>query len=155
MKDDAALVGEALDGSPEAFGRIIDRYRDAVFGVALARVRHFHDAEDIAQAVFIEAFEHLDRLKDPERLGAWLRSIAIHRSLNHLRGRDRTVTIEAVEDPPAGGPTPHGEMERRELREQVMAAIGRLNRRQRETVTLFYINGYALQEVADGRGQTP
>ncbi len=58
MKVDLALVVAALSGGPERFGPIIERYQDAVFAVALARLRDFHDAEDIAQEVFIEAFEH-------------------------------------------------------------------------------------------------
>ena len=40
MKDDRDLVAEALEGGLEAFGEIVDRYRDAVFGVSLARLRN-------------------------------------------------------------------------------------------------------------------
>ncbi|MCZ6636205.1 MAG: sigma factor, partial [bacterium] len=106
MKDDAIVVAEALENGPEAFAPIITRYKDAVFGVALARVRNFHDAEDVTQGVFLEAFERLDRLKDPNRLGAWLRSIAIHRSLNYLRGRGRSVDLEVVAETVTDGRTP-------------------------------------------------
>lgn len=148
MKDDAALVADARALGPEAFGPIIARYKDAVFGVALARLQHFHDAEDITQSAFIEAFEHLDGLKDPHRLGAWLRSIVVHRCINHLRRRSREVDIEAIDEPRSDRPTPHAEMERRELQNRVMTAIARLSKVQRETVTLFYINGYSQQEVA-------
>ena len=44
MKDDTALVIEALSGDPETFSPIIERYQDAVFAIALARLRDFHDA---------------------------------------------------------------------------------------------------------------
>ena len=64
MENDATLVAEVLNNGPEAFAQIIHRYKSIVFGVAVARVRNFHDAEDIAQTVFIEAFERLDDLKD-------------------------------------------------------------------------------------------
>ena len=148
MKDDIALVVAALSGGPERFGPIVERYQDAVFAVALARLRDFHDAEDIAQDVFIEAFEHLGGLGNPDRLGAWLRSITIHRCIDHLR-RCREIVdpgeiVEQVEDIQ----TPHTEMEEQELRDQVMAAIGRLSKTQRETTTLFYVNGYSQEEVA-------
>ncbi len=143
-KDDAALVAEALAGGMEAFGPIIERYKDAVFGVALARLRNFHDAEDLAQQAFIEAYECLPRLKDPNRLGAFLRSIAIHRALNHLRGRGRFVDIASIPEPPAEDTAPH----LLEQRERVMAAVSRLSKAQRETVTLFYVSGYTLQEIA-------
>ena len=138
--DDAALVAQALKGGPEAFGPVVDRYKDAVFGVALSRLRNFHDAEDLTQTTFVEAFGQLDRLKDHARLGAWLRSIAIHRCLNFLKRQERIVAFAEFNEPASEWSTPQSNLERAELREQVMAAIGRLSKTQRETVTLYYIS---------------
>ncbi|MFC1716299.1 RNA polymerase sigma factor [Candidatus Poribacteria bacterium] len=148
MKDDIALVVAALSGDPERFSPIIERYQDAVFAVALARLRDFHDAEDIAQEVFIEAFEHLGKLNDPGRLGAWLRSITIHRCIDHLRRRREIIGVEEIAEQLEDTGTPHTEMEKRELSDQVMIAIGQLSKKQRETTTLFYIDGYSQAEVA-------
>ncbi len=148
MNDDAALVAAALAGGPEAFAPIVERYRDAAFGVALARLRNFHDAEDVTQAAFIEAYERLGNLKDPARLGAWLRSITIHRCIDHLRRRVNVTGVEEIDDRLSDPATPHTEMERQELRDRIMAAIGRLNRPMAETTVLFYINGYSQEEIA-------
>lgn len=147
MTSDAELFADAIAGGPEAFAPIVDRYQDAVFGIALARLRDFHRAEDVAQQAFVEAFERLGTLRDPSRLGAWLRSIAIHHCIDHLRRR-RDVTRIEDNMHPGGEPGPGEELERRELREAVLAAIARLSRAQRETTTLFYINGYSIAEVA-------
>jgi RNA polymerase sigma-70 factor (ECF subfamily) len=149
MKDDVALVAAALSGGPEKFSPIIERYQGVVFAVALARLGNFHDAEDIAQEVFVEAFKHLDRLSDPSRLGAWLRSIAIHRCIGHLRKCREVINVqEIVEQVEDISSNPHTQMERQELRDQVMAAIGQLSKKQRETTTLFYINDYSQEEIA-------
>lgn len=145
--DNATLVDKALSGGPQAFGPIIERYKDAVFGVALSRLHNFHDAEDLTQSSFVEAFDRLASLKDPNRLGAWLRSITIHRCINYLKRESRSVTIASIEEPEAPH-NPHRDMEQTELREQVLNAIGRLSKTQRETVTLYYISGYSQQEVA-------
>ena len=146
--DNAALVARALDGGPGSFGPIVVRYKDAVFGVALARLRNFHDAEDLTQNTFVEAFDRLRDLKDPQRLGAWLRSITIHRCINLLKRRDRIVDFEAVDEPAAESPSPEADFERKRLRERVMEAIGRLSRVQGETVMLHYISEYTIAEVA-------
>jgi len=148
MKDDVELVAAALAGGPKAFGPIVERYKDAVFGIALSRLRSFHDAEDVAQGVFLQAFERLEDLRDPARLGAWLRSITIHRAIDHLRRRRDGVDIERADDEAGSVSVWRREEERRGLRDQVMAAIGRLSKTQRETTTLFYINGYSVEEVA-------
>ena len=148
MTDDAEMVARALAGGPEAFEPIVRRYGDAVFGVALARLGDFHDAEDAAQNAFLEAYGRLGNLRDPARLGSWLRSIAIHRSIDHLRARRRVADAEVAQrraDPMA---SPKEEIERRELRDQVLAAVARLSQAQRETVALYYINGYSQKDVA-------
>ncbi len=116
--------------------------------MALARLGDLHDAEDVAQGVFIEAFARLGRLRDASRLGAWLRSIAVHRSIDCLRSRRRLADSEAVRRAADDMAPPADELERLELRDQVMAAAARLSRAQRETVTLFYINGYSQEDVA-------
>ncbi len=147
--DNATLVARALEGGPEAFGPIIVRYKDAVFGVALARLRNFHDAEDLTQTTFVEAFDRLRNLKDPERLGAWLRTITIHRCINFLKRQDRIVVgFEAIEEPAAESPSPDVDFERKRLQERVMEAVGRLSRTQNETVLLHYISEYTVAEVA-------
>ena len=147
-KCDIELYQAAMQDGPNAFGPIVHRYRDAVFGIALARLRDFHAAEDAAQQTFVEAFQRLGSLKDPLRLGAWLRSIAIHRCIDRLRRRRETADAQACEMRASDRAQPSVELERRELRDQVLAAIARLSRTQRETTTLFYINGYSIAEVA-------
>src|SRR5204862_8160385 len=86
--DDAKLVEAALHGGPEAFAPIVERYQDAVFGVALARIGNFHDAQDVAQAVFVEAYQRLSSLREPAKLGAWLRTMTIARAIDLLRRRE-------------------------------------------------------------------
>ena len=121
---DAALVGAALTSGPAAFDPIVRRYQGAVFGIAVSRLRDFHEAEDLAQQVFLEAFERLYALKDPTRLGAWLRSMTVHRCIDALRRRRPALDIDAVGAEVSGDPAPDVEYERLELRDQVMAAIG-------------------------------
>lgn len=145
---DAALVANALTNGPQAFAPIIERYKDAVFGVALSRLRNFHDAEDLTQTTFVEAFDAIVRLKEPERLGAWLRTIAIHRCISFLKGRERIVAFDAIEEPASPQPSPLIDAEKNELRQQVLGAVDKLSKTQRETVALYYIGEYSLAEVA-------
>jgi RNA polymerase sigma-70 factor (ECF subfamily) len=147
-RTDEALVADAFSGGFASFGPIIERYQAAVFGVALSRLGCFHEAEDVAQEVFVEAFERLGNLREPARLGAWLRSIAIHRSLDALRRRRPDVSLSEGCLQALDEPSPHEQLERQDLRARVLEAIRRLSRAQRETATLFYIDGYTVNEVA-------
>ena len=146
--NDQTLVQAALAGKTEAYGAIITRYQASVFGVALSRLRHFHDAEDIAQGVFVEAYNSLERLQDPTRLGAWLRSITVHRCIDHIRQKRDTAELDIVDEHVHNALTPQVALEKQETQNQVMRAIKRLSKTQRETTILFYIEGYTLAEVA-------
>ena len=147
-ESDEELFAAAMAGGPDAFAPIVERYQDAVFGIALARLRDFHDAEDVAQQAFLEAYQGLSSLKDPSRLAAWLRTIAIHRCLNHFRQRRESTGAEMLNERISSEAAPPDVAERNELRERVLAAIGRLSQTQRETTMLFYVNGYSIEEVA-------
>ena len=96
----------------------------------------------------MEAFESLGSLKDPSRLGSWLRSVTIHKCVDYLRSRPKTLEVDSSQMY-SSNHGPPAEAQRRELREQVLAAISRLSKTQRETTTLFYINSYSIAEVAD------
>jgi RNA polymerase sigma factor (sigma-70 family) len=151
MEDDEGLVAAALSEGPEAFAPIVTRYQHAVFGIALARVRDFHDAEDISQAVFVDAFLQLDRLQDPNRLGPWLRTMAINKSIDRIRRRRDSVDVEQIANDPRHAQMPN-ELQTSELRDQVMEAVGRLAPAQRETITLFYLSGYSIEEIGRIQG---
>jgi RNA polymerase sigma factor (sigma-70 family) len=147
-KDDGQLHQFALTGGPEGFSPIVERYQDAVFGIALARLGSFHDAQDVAQQVFVAAFERLAGLRDPGRLGAWLRAMTIHRCIDLVRQRKQALPVEHAEQAASSEPTPPAALEHQELRQAVLDAIARLSGAQRETTTLFYVNGYSVEQVA-------
>ena len=149
--EDEALVHTALTEGPEAFAPIVRRYQSAVFGVALARVLDFHDAEDIAQAVFVDAFLQLDRLQDTGRLGAWLRTMAINKSIDRLRRRRDSVDVEQIANDPRHAEM-HMALQNSEVRDQVMDAISRIGPAHRETITLHYLTGYSVEEIARIQG---
>ena len=134
-----------------SYAPIIERYKDTLFGVAMGRLGHVHDAEDITQGVLVEAWERLADLRDPERLGPWLRSIAVHRCIDLVRRNGRRAEhtqAGAIENPDAPATEPDAATEQAEARRQVLAAVATLSTTQRETVTLYYLNGYRLEEVA-------
>lgn len=151
MFQDEVLVAEALAKGAEGFAPIVRQYQSAVFAVALARVRDFHEAEDIAQAVFVDAFMQLERLQEPRRLGAWLRTMAINKSIDRLRRRRDKVQLEQVADDPQLVEM-HSALQGDEVRDQVLEAITRLGRAQQETITLHYLSGYSIKEIARIQG---
>ena len=76
-----------LAGDTDSFRPLVERYQDAVFGVALSKTGSFADADDIAQETFLAAFHSLGKLKDPLAT-SWLAEAT--------GDEDRRVRLEAV-----------------------------------------------------------
>ena len=98
------LVRAAARGNQSAWNEIVERFQGLVWATARAHRLTHADAADVAQTTWLRLVEHLDRIREPERLGAWLATTARHESLRHIRlhGRelpsDEADTFEAPAD---------------------------------------------------------
>jgi RNA polymerase sigma factor (sigma-70 family) len=87
------LISAANGGDETAWGAIVDRFAGLVWATARAHRLAPAEAADVAQTTWLRLVENLDRIKDPERLGAWLATTARRECLRHIRLQSREVTI--------------------------------------------------------------
>lgn len=85
------LVTAAAGGDQRAWNSLIDAFAPMIWSIALAHRLREADAADVAQATWLALLEHLGRLRDPSRVGAWLATTARHECLRILRGGQRSV----------------------------------------------------------------
>ncbi len=93
-----ALVAAARGGDRDAWAEIVVRYGRLVAGVVGSYRMQEADAADATASTWLKAMESLSALRDPERLGGWLRTIARRECLAVLRhrGLEEPVDITAV-----------------------------------------------------------
>jgi RNA polymerase sigma factor (sigma-70 family) len=101
VSDVGQLVRAAADGDQAAWNGLVDRYNGLVWSVARSFRLPAPDASDVVQTTWLRLVEHLGRLQDPERVGAWLATTARRESLRALRHSARQIPTEALPD--AGG----------------------------------------------------
>src|SRR5687768_10022264 len=82
---DSALIGDSLSGKLDAFDALMARYQGLVFKIAMTCVRDRDVASDIAQDVFLKAYQRLATLRKSANFRAWIARIAYHESLNWLK----------------------------------------------------------------------
>jgi RNA polymerase sigma factor (sigma-70 family) len=87
----ADLVRRATLGDPSAWEAIVARYVSLVWAVALQHGIGSSDAADVAQSTWVRLLEHIQDIRDPERLGAWLATTARRESLRVVEMRRRVV----------------------------------------------------------------
>ena len=146
-----------------AFEAFVRRYQDMVFGTAVRLLGDPAEAEDVAQTVFMRAFEHFDKLADSPSAGGWLKTVATNACLNHLSrfrarwrlfsqlGRSRMDTAVAT-DVAAGPPVsdaPDAALQRAEAHTRLEGALHRLPPHQRIPLVLFHFQDRSYREIAD------
>jgi RNA polymerase sigma-70 factor (ECF subfamily) len=161
--DDRALVVEACAGRDRAFEELLRRYERPVFSLVFRMVRDHALAEDLAQEVFIKAFQAIQSYDPTYKFSSWIFKIANNLTIDHLRRR-RIETVSIHGSPHAT--TTEGQMqsrivlesqdenpeefvESRELGDRIEGAISRLRPEYRTAILLRHVEGYSYEEVAD------
>lgn len=83
--DEQKWVRAAQQGDPEAFARLVGLHHRRVRACLVARMHDAHEAEDLAQEVFLTAYRKLGEFDSGRPLAPWLRSIALNLLRNHWR----------------------------------------------------------------------
>lgn len=94
QRPDAELVRAASNDDPTAFGDLFERWFDRVYDVARNIVRNDDTAAEVAQDVFLNAWQRLDQLDDAERFGGWLLRSSRNRALNRLEKERRAKPLD-------------------------------------------------------------
>ncbi len=130
-----------------------------VYRVAYQFAGNHHDAEDIAQDVFIKVYRSLDRFRFDAQLTSWLYRIAMNACIDHKRRQSpagRAPFNEEAElemaNTPAGGPGPEDQAYGLQLGEVLEGEIARLPPGQRLVFTMRHHEGLKLSEIAGALG---
>lgn len=83
--DDQRWVRAAQQGDADAFAVLVERHHRGVRACLVARMHDSHEAEDLAQEVFVTAYRKLGEFDPGRPLSPWLRSIALNLLRNHWR----------------------------------------------------------------------
>jgi RNA polymerase sigma factor (sigma-70 family) len=87
--DVSFLVKRASDGDQAAWDALVDRYTNLLWSVARGYRLERADATDVIQVAWLRLVEHLPRLRDPERVGAWLATTVRRECLQVIAARKR------------------------------------------------------------------
>lgn len=143
---DRALIQRHLDGDGLAAGELVDRYQRQLFSVALRMLGNVQDAEDVTQTVFCNAFLALPRYDPQYRFFSWMYRMTVNESLNALKRRRLTVTL----DHGLALDATDGDAERAaEAADRVGKALLDLKPDDRAVVVLKHFVSFSYEEIAD------
>ena len=95
--EDTDLIRQASRGSVESYNLLVSRWEKRVYNYLLRITGNREDALDLAQDVFLKAYQNLRKLDDPGRFKPWLYRIAHNEAYSLFRKRKPEVDAENVE----------------------------------------------------------
>lgn len=98
---DSQLMLRVKHGEMDAFESLVEKFKQPVMGLVYRTLRDADEAEDIAQAVFVQVYKSRDRYQASARFTTWLFTITRNFCLNEIRRRVRHPA-EALDQPLAG-----------------------------------------------------
>ena len=159
MSEDSDLISRAAGGDATAFQALVERHRSMVYRVAYQFAGNHHDAEDIAQEVFIKVYRSLDRFRQDAQLSSWMYRIVMNACIDHRRRHLPAGAAPFGEEAeqrmlntPEETPGPEDCAYAGELGQVLEAEIARLPAGQRIVFVMRHHQGLKLVEIADALG---
>lgn len=142
------IIDRCKHGDEKAFEQLYTLYAKAMYNVAYRVTGREEEAEDVLQDAFISAFKNIHAYRGDSPFGAWLKRIVINKGINVLRNRKQDIVPvdEKTELIPEEEPFVYKE----ELSvEKVRKALMQLPDGYRNVLSLYLLEGYDHQEIAE------
>lgn len=153
-KDDNTLVELTLLGKEQAYEELVTRHERSVKGTAYKITRNEFSAEDAAQDAFVSAWMNLSSLRERDKFGSWVCSIAKNcaRTLEaHYRSTMPDISLDLLENLDLTGSDESGLLGMLSddgKAEEVRQAVSELSEKIREAVSLHYFEGLSVKQIA-------
>jgi len=154
MASDDTLINRAQSGDEGAFVDLIRIYYPFVYAIVIGIVNNPHDAEEVVQDTFLNAYRSLAEYQEMAKFKNWLGEIARNRARSWLRKqRIDTIPIDEMGEHTLGTQDlPEEQLIRREQRELIRRAMETLSEKDREIAHAYYLEGASYDELISTHG---
>jgi RNA polymerase sigma-70 factor (ECF subfamily) len=150
---DAILIDRYLAGDMTAFDELMITYERQIYRLCYRFVDNREDAMDLAQEVFIKAFEHLPSFRRESSLKTWLYRIAMNHCINHRKKHSQEF-VEVTEYTGSVRSSVHETMEQQEQRDFFRRLVQCLPPKQKAILELRINEQLSYEEIARMSGRS-
>ena len=156
--NETEFINQLKLANKEAFALLVHTFQKNVINICYRFLLNKEDAEDIAQEVFIEIYRAIHKFKGESKLSTWIYRIAVSKSLDELKKRNRQKRISSIGEAIGldqiahwmrSSDRPDKKIEENEQLSILMKTLNRLPENQRIALTLSKIEGTSNPEIAE------
>lgn len=144
--DERALIERCRTGDDIAFGELVDRYKNLVYGMVWRMVSDRSQSDDLAQEVFLKVYRGLPYFRGDARLSTWIFRI-VSNVCSQARSR-QTAEVPGAQPLREPGSTDAAFAEI-ELRDRLDKAIAKLPENYRLLIAAHYLKGVQYEALAE------
>jgi RNA polymerase sigma-70 factor (ECF subfamily) len=154
------LLKRLRDRDERAFRELVAAHRDRVFNITYRMLGNRHEAEDVAQEVFITVFKQIDTFREESKFSTWLYRVAVNHCKNrmkYLKRRHDKDRDEINEDTTSAGSngtigsavpsSPDRALHGAQMETVLAAAIKELDEEQRTVIILRDVEDLSIEEI--------
>src|SRR3954469_10582956 len=129
-------IKQVIKGDQDAFGEIVEIYKNSIFQLGYRMLGNRHEAEDIAQEAFIRAYVNIHTFNQDLKFSTWLFRIATNLCIDRIRKKKPDYYLDAevsgtegltmYSQIPSNIPLPEADVESLELQATIQRAISKL-----------------------------
>ena len=155
-----SLIKKAKKGDKKSFGKLVKMHQRSILYLAYDLVGNYEDAKDLAQEVFIRAFEKINQFEERSQFSTWLNRITVNLAIDHRRKNKKNprqsigdnfdqIHYSEILDGFNNQDSPEKAIEFSENRTVLEQALNKLSENQRTVVALKYFHQNSTKEIAE------
>ncbi len=145
------LIKEAQDGDLESFGRLIDKYKDRIFRMAISFCKDKVEAEELVQLVFIKLWKKIKKFKYRSTFSTWLYRVSHNTFYDHIRKKkrrkDKQVSVSKL-NYLRHDQNPYDKMVEKEVTGLLREALSEMSEEFSMAVIFYDIEGRSYKEIS-------
>ncbi len=144
---DKQLVEATLNGDKNAYGKLYDKYARLVRAMSYDITQDLNAAQDMAQEVFLRAYNLLDKLEDRDKFGPWLTSMVKNIGREYRRGKFRDRHVYVGDDLPENAVS--DQQDQNLISEEIGRAMAKLPEKEKMALHVYYLQGQDVKQACE------
>ncbi len=147
LQNDTELIQKIKQGDILSFEHLVKRYQNKLFRFAFNILKNNFDAQEAVSDALFSVYKSINRVNSNRKFSSYLYQVTRNKALDLIRRRVPVVSLDQIPDPPDPNSSEDAVI-RKETREKVITAIGKLPKKYSGVLRLYYFDNLSYEQIS-------